>query len=388
MHDNLTIVGAGPSGLAAAIAANAAGRPAHVYERRREIGGRFHGDFQGLENWTTEADVLDELGAAGIAASFEHTPFRELTMFDRDGRAATCRSDRPIWYQVRRGTDAGTLDQALEVQARAAGVTIETGRDVRTLPGGGIVAHGPHRADAIAVGYVFSTSAANAAYAAVDDALAPAGYSYLLICNGRGTIASCMFDDFHNERTYLERTVDFFDRTVGLAMADPHRFGGFGNMALGAPLRRGNIVFTGEAAGLQDALFGFGMRYALMSGHLAGRAMAAGNPDGYVSACRRRLLPGVRTSFVNRALYARGGARGYQALISRVAGTRDVRAWLRRYYTGHWWTRLAYPLALADVRRRQQQTLGQACPDGCDCTWCKCRHDVSGTGEHTGGHAP
>ncbi|MEA3247303.1 MAG: NAD(P)-binding protein [Gemmatimonadota bacterium] len=378
---DLPVVGAGPSGLAAAIAATTAGRPARVFERRDQVGGRFHGDFQGLENWTTEGDVLEELGAAGITATFEHTPFRELTMFDGDGRATMCRSDRPIWYLVRRGTDAGTLDQALAAQARAAGVTIETGNEVRSLPGGGIVAHGPRRADAIAVGYVFETDAANAAYAAVSDTLAPAGYAYLLICNGRATVASCMFADFHNERRYLERTVEFFDRHVGVVRHNARRFGGFGNMALAAPLRRGSILFAGEAAGMQDALFGFGMRYAMMSGHLAGLSAARKDFAAYEDACRRRLLPTVRTGFVNRALYARGGERGYRALIRQVARTRDVRAWLRRYYTGKWWSALAYPLALADVRRRQQRTLGQACPDGCDCTWCKCRHDHRSPGE-------
>lgn len=378
---NLTIVGAGPAGLAAAIAATAAGRPARVYERRRDIGGRFHGDFQGLENWSSDTDVLEELGAAGIAASFEHTPFRELTMFDGEGRASTCRSDRPIWYLVRRGPDAGTLDQALATQARAAGVTIETEHEVRTLPDGGIVAHGPHRADAIAVGYVFKTGAADAAYAAVSDTLAPAGYAYLLICNGRATVASCMFDDFHNERRYLERTVEFFDRHVGLDMQHARRFGGFGNMALAAPLRRGNILFAGEAAGMQDALFGFGMRYAMMSGHFAGHAAAHNDLVAYEQACQRRLLPTVRAAFVNRALYARGGERGYRALIRRVARARDVRAWLRRNYNGNWWSRFAYPLALADVRRRQQRTLGQACPEKCDCTWCTCRHDGQTSGD-------
>ena len=41
------IVGGALSGLAAALAVVRGGGRAHVFERRREVGARFHGDFQG-----------------------------------------------------------------------------------------------------------------------------------------------------------------------------------------------------------------------------------------------------------------------------------------------------------------------------------------------------
>lgn len=372
------IAGAGPAGLAAAITIAKAGRAAHVFERRAVVGARFHGDFQGLENWSTETDVLEELEAAGIAPTFEHTAFREFTMFDGEGRSYVCRSEKPLWYLVRRGRDLGTLDRSLEQQAIECGATIECSHALDRLPDGGIVAHGPRRADVIASGFVFETDAADGAYAAVSDSLAPGGYAYLLVCGGRGTIATCLFDDFHNERRYLTQTVDFFDRHVGIKMQAARHFGGFGNLAWDAPLQRGRLLFAGEAAGLQDALFGFGMRYAMMSGHLAGRAFAEDMPERYAIACRKQLLPFVRTAFVNRALYSRGGDRGYQRLIAHLSRLPDSRPWLRRYYTGRWWTPLLYPLAQWDVRRRHQQSLGHACRDDCVCTWCRCQQEDAG----------
>ena len=85
-----------------------------VHEHNGDVGGRFHGDFQGLENWTVDDDVLDELGRSGIEATFEHAAYREFTVFDADGRALSLRSSRPLFYLVRRGSQPGTLDASLK----------------------------------------------------------------------------------------------------------------------------------------------------------------------------------------------------------------------------------------------------------------------------------
>lgn len=211
MSASVEIAGAGPSGLAAGIAVAENGGRARVLERRSGVGMRFHGDFQGLENWSTERDVLVELHEMGIEPTFEHTPFRECVFYDPHGREHLCRSTQPIWYLVRRGTEEGSLDRSLERQAVAAGVTIEHEHLVQHHPEGGIVAHGPRRVDAIAVGYVFETDRADGAFAAVSDEIAPGGYAYLLICGGRATVATCMFDDFHNDKLYLSGPSISFD---------------------------------------------------------------------------------------------------------------------------------------------------------------------------------
>jgi len=375
-EQQVTIVGGGLAGLAAGLTVRRHNARVRVCERREEIGARFHGDFQGLENWTTDGDVLEELEAQGVDLTFDRTPFRECVFFDPDGREAACRASQPLWYLVRRGTEPGTLDQSLKAQALAAGVEFEFGQNVSHLPEGGIVTHGPRRVDAIAVGYVFRTDRADAAFGAISDDLAPGGYAYLLICNGRGTLATCMFDDFHRDMHYLAQTRDFFERRVGIRLEAEHPFGGFGNMATDPTVRQGRMLFAGEAAGFQDALFGFGMRFALTSGHLAGNAWTAQDFEGYEAACRRRFRPAIQAAIVNRyLLYERGGARAYRALVRHVSGARDPRGWLRRHYGAQWWTPLVY--RLANRRRTPMQAIRHECRDQCDCTYCRCLRDAA-----------
>src|SRR5437773_2735260 len=196
------VYGAGPSGLAAALAANQAGRRVIVHERCSDVGHRFHDDFQGLENWTTDGDVLDELVGLGIEPTFDHTPIREAVVFD-PRRVHTYRSPRPLFYLVRRGARAGTLDSSLKAQALARGIELRFGEARPQLPEGGVVAEGPHGSDAVALGYVFATQAADGAFAAMSDRLAPKGYAMLSGSLAARSLVSGRLDGY--DRLWEER---------------------------------------------------------------------------------------------------------------------------------------------------------------------------------------
>ncbi len=334
------------------------------------MGHRFHGDFQGIENWTRPVDALEELALHGIEPSFEYAPFREAVFFDPEGREYVCRAEKPLFYLVRRGPQPGALDDALRRQAEALGAKIRFNHALHHLPQGGIVTTGPQRAPAIAVGYVFETDTADGAYAVASDHLAPKGYGYLLVHGGQGTLASCIFDDFHGEREYLERTVDFFRRRVGVGMRNPRRFGGHANAYLLPEARKGNVLYAGEAAGFQDALFGFGMRFAMLSGALAASAQLDGTPQAYDRLWKARLRGLLHTGLVNRFLYERLGDAGYTRYIAHVARHGDGRAFLRKHYAPVWWKSLLFH----GVRPLMQHRI-EAPPimeEGCDCTFCRC----------------
>lgn len=373
----ITIAGAGPAGLAAAIVLARSGRAVELREWHDRVGARFHDDFQGIENWSDATDVMGELAAAGIAADFDHRGFREGRIIDQTGRVHTVGSERPVFYLVRRGSGPGTLDTALLAQARAAGATVTFGTRVDRLEGPGILATGPRRADVIANGILFDTDHPDAAWLALGADVAPGGYAYLLIAGGRGTLATCMFRDFGRRETCLENARAMFQRAAGIVPENRRRFGGFGSWRLPPSYTAAGLPLAGERAGFQDALAGFGIRHAIRSGVLAAQSLIDG--CDYDTACRRQLAPAVARSALNRRLYELAPDVALRMSAARLSRG-DVRAGLRRLYAPGPLSRMALPLL---SRLSRDPLAGLACEEaGCGCNWCKCAGRTKGAVAH------
>jgi len=342
--DNVVeIAGAGPAGLAAAITLARAGRRVIVHEQHNTVGARFAGDFQGVENWTTKTDVLHVLHEQGLSTDFHYQPCLSCLAFDTTGRRYEVQSDVPLFYLVERGPGPDTLDTALLRQAIELGVEVRFNSRLRTAGAGGILATGPQAADAISVGYHFETEMANGYWIICDDTLAPKGYAYLLVMNGKGTLKSCMFTDFKREKLYVQRTVEAFERLVGLQMTNPRFHGGSGNFYIPATAYSGEHPQVGEQAGFQDTLWGFGMRLAMTSGVLAAHSVITG--ENYDALWRKELLPQMEISVVNRAIFSLLGNRGYRLFLLWVSASTDPRRLLRYQYQSVWFKRLLLPFA-------------------------------------------
>jgi flavin-dependent dehydrogenase len=348
-RDVLEIIGAGPSGLAAAIVAARAGRRVVVYERQHTVGARFKGDFQGLENWTATTDVLDEFRALGIEPTFEANPVFEQTCYGPDAREYRFESKRPFYYLVRRGDVDGTLDRALLAQALALGVEIRFGETVRPPPPSAVNAQGPRTTNILVTGILFETDLSDRSIAVLGGACAPGGYAYLLVNRGRATMACCIFGDFRRAKTYFARTEQFFRDRVTFTATDVRPFGGFGAAFL-TPRSELESTRVGEASGVQDALWGFGIRTAVRSGALAARrdAMTA---DAYAREWNELLGTHVKTGIVNRFLLDRSREIAYRWLLRQLRRSDEPWRVLHDVYAPAAWKRALFPIA-DHVRRR------------------------------------
>ena len=328
----VTVAGAGPAGLAAAIALARKGFLVRVLERARAVGSRFHDDFQGIENWSREQDALDELRGGGVEPTWWMQPLRGGTLYDSARNPVAVAAGRPLFYLVRRGGGkAGSLDLGLLEQAVRAGVEVEFGR--RADPAGAdIDATGPRgRPFAVARGVTFEAGSGETIVAFLDDALAPGGYAYFLAAAGQATLATVLFRDFARVDFHLDRTIEAAEEVLGLrGIPRGPRWSGRGRFEILTVKTARHPIAAGEAAGFQDPLFGFGIRSAIVSGILAARSLAEGRE--YADLWRERLLPHLAAGVVNRAAFTALGDLAKVALCVAVGRSGRPERMLRLLY--------------------------------------------------------
>ncbi len=378
MKNNLSngaiqIAGAGPAGLAAAITLARAGREVVVHEAHDEVGHRFQRDFQGLENWSSPVDALSALKNMGLDCNFTAQAFAGGTAYDAWDKPYPIHSDTALFYLIERGPGPNSLDTGLLKQAQALGVDVRFNSRLKQLEGAGILAAGPKVPDAIAVGYHFETDMPDGYWVICDDELAPKGYAYLLVMAGRGTVKTCMFSGFKQEKIYVEKTLQAFKRLVDLEMKNPVAHGGAGNFRIPDGAYSGIHPLVGEQAGFQDTLWGFGIRLALSSGILAAQSLLTG--DNYDDLWKRQLRPQMQTAVVNRAFYSLLGNRGYRWFLKHTTRKADIRQALYKAYHPSRFKNWLLPWATVRyVSRRKDVSCDHV---NCHCVWCRhCSHEV------------
>jgi 2-polyprenyl-6-methoxyphenol hydroxylase-like FAD-dependent oxidoreductase len=304
----IEIAGAGPAGLAAAIALARRGFAVRVFERRLVAGSRFNDDFQGLENWSSATGCIDELQALGVEPNWWSRPFSSADFFGPGLRHAKVRALQPLFHCIRRGPlHPDSLDNALRRQAHELGVEIRWGcrmepADVQIFAGGP-----GGRPMGIARGLTFALEHPELSCTIVSDALAGNGYVYFIVADGQATLATVLVGRFAGAAARLRLAVQTVERLYGIRVPSTARqWTGSGRFFVPDNCRRGQTLLIGEAAGIQDAFLGFGLRAAMLSGALAARAIAEGLD--YDSLWRQRLLPFMEASRVNRAVFDRVGA--------------------------------------------------------------------------------
>ncbi len=353
MKADFRIKGAGPAGLTAAIALAREGAVVEVFESRKDCGARFHGDLQGVENWLGTTDFLDDLRDWGIEADFMARPFQKALGIDDRERSVMMGRNSTIFYVIQRGSAWDSLDQSLQRQALQAGVRLQFEQPIADEEAN-LVTSGPvgKPKRGLAVSEVFETDLEDQAYVLLDNSAASKGYAYLLIAGGHGCLASILFADFSTARQQLEIAKAKLSRVSGIDLEGGNSTGGFTTYSAAPRFSGGDQFFAGEAAGLQDPLWGFGVRNAMTSGFLAAQGLL--NQLDYEAVAESRFTPLVRAGVVNRWAWETLGHAGYRAILATASRSRNLQNYLHGLCAPSALNRLVFPMARRILDQRSK----------------------------------
>jgi len=343
----IKILGAGLSGLSAAINLAKAGYSVDIFDSNSDSGARFHGDLQGLENWSEKIDVLSDLKKMNIAINFDCDPFDEF--FGIKGKTKTSfKFEQPIFYLVKRGSVTRSIDQGLKKQALELGVSIKYNR---TIPReeADIVATGPiTKAIGGAVkGIIFETTHPDIAIGIAENKVANGGYAYLLITKGYGCMCTAVCGNLEKMNDYFTEAKKTLTELVPFDIKNPKNVGGVGCFSFNNKFRTEKSLFVGEAAGLQDLLFGFGMRYAIISGYMAAQSIIKN--QNYEKNAEKYFSKKRKAGIVNRYLWEKIlSSRPYLLFFSRFLSKK----YLYSFYNFNLIQKMLYPFALRHTKKR------------------------------------
>lgn len=325
MDGDIRILGAGLSGLTAAINLAKAGREVLVLEKRHAVGEQIHPNFQGLkiEPHPSLDGYFKNFGLR--PEKFGHLRVSKLCLMVGN-ETINVRSEN--WPPLVLRGGAGSLERALFEQAMGLGVKFRF--DSRTFESDvDIIASGPKRADGAAFGMICENGGLGKGEFVImfDDRYSPkGGYLYVLPhLKGRIEIVNAVPQPYVPlVKTLFFRALKERPELGGLVGGGkPFRtFGGYGNIAMPRTAKSGGRLYTGEAAGFQDAFMGFGMNHAFMSGKLAADSIL--HSCDYDGLWKRELMPALKRDFARRfAMSVLGNALVKPVLqrhVSRKAG--------------------------------------------------------------------
>ena len=282
-REPIKILGAGISGLSAAIPLAKNRYKVEVFEKNSHAGGRFKRDFQGLRNFgNINIDPIKEFEKLGVYIK----PYKKLMRIVRYSRYHSFEvvsSNKPIYYLVLRGENKNSIDSQLANLAIDQGANINYNTKL-SINDANIVATGPLQADSFAYGSVYEdTKIDNTGHVFLDKNYSPDGYFYVLPGEKKGeaVVANCTSDytfGVHTIKSLYNKMIQKNEVLKDLLDGATRKTvqGSIGCCTLlDKPYQHGRY-YVGEAAGLQDVTAGFGIRHAVISGYLAAQSILIG----------------------------------------------------------------------------------------------------------------
>ncbi len=331
VHDTINILGAGISGLTAAINLAKEGYDVTVYEILSDVGKKHKLNFEGLENWTK--DMKELLKKTNIGFGFRAKQMNEVEWYSPSFRKVKLKCKKPLFYLVERG-GRNSFEYYLKRKASQYGVKFNFNSSLK-MSEADIVSTGVKYPTAHALGCFFDkVKSEDKVLGILSDDIAPKGYFYLIVWNGKACVVTCsskvrISKGLHDKNLRLPLIKDIIK---GARLK--HYFSGFANAGIPKTAIKDNILYTGEAAGFQDCMFGFGMKYAIESGYLAAKAIIdnISYDDLWKNAFKREIV----NSSAIRFLLNTWGNKGYEKIINHLHGKDTIKALKLTYRRKSW----------------------------------------------------
>ncbi len=272
----IKIAGGGLAGLTAAINLSKAGFRVKVYEKSSQIGGHYKENAQMLPNWFSKEDVIEELEKCNLKINWLEK-IEEVKISLRKQKVIFYSKKNPVGYSILRGGE-NSLEKDLAQQAKSLGVEIITNWKGEIDNKINIIATGLNKILTIGYGRVykgkFEPSKVKVFFS--PQYTPTFGYCYLFPHNENiATIKISkeikekqinLKENFKKlQRDYLSKEIEEKNFL--------YDFGSKRSFEVPKSAVKNHSFLVGEAAGFQDELFRFGMRYAIISGHLAAKAI-------------------------------------------------------------------------------------------------------------------
>ncbi len=333
MPGTIRIAGAGLAGLAAALTLAKTGHSVEVYERKSRLLPSSGPHTEAVRNYRP-VDALEELRAFG----FDLHPFSVVRRTIRYSPHFRNVLHGPAHYLFLRGRDEITVDQLLFRRASSVGVKFHFGSALNPQEAD-IAATGPPARgfNLLGAGYIFSTEGSSldleTAYGLFDNQIAPSGYLVITPGPTFHSIYSVSWKELRFDRllSMTERAfeIPWIREILGVSkrLGTIHGKAHFKEDPIAESIRNGTLL-AGESGGFQDAVAGFGFRYAVISGSLAARAIAEGQDY-------RDLLKGVfRNEFIDafslRKRLNRASNEDYDSMIASLGPEITLEDYVRR----------------------------------------------------------
>lgn len=319
----IKILGAGLSGLSAAINLAKEGKEVELFERKSDVGQHTKPNYQGLLR--THGDPMGYLESFNLEPKFDLLRLSKAFLCTRT-RDIDVKLKEPIDFVMRGGKTS--LEYGLYNQAKSLGVKFYFNKKL-DIQNANIVATGHHRCDMLAFGCVYEDLdfPRDKFLYMHDDRYSPRGW-YLYITplpDGKFKIVNTTSQP-HVKMTKRLYYKSVKERKILRDIVGDRRpietFGGFGGCNFPKSAIKGKTLYVGESAGFQDPFRGFGMNYALESGYLAAKAILEGRD--YDKLWKERFKRRIKTDLYRRYAMVIFGDKAIEHVFKHIKDGDEV----------------------------------------------------------------